>query len=152
MTARSSMTLHAGHYTLLSRVSNWNQPQFSPVTYTIEDLEGQEVATKTFTPTINIGGDIDNKFSGGRGQTFEFDILETGDYVFSIYTDAQKNADFVLGMAKLQAKSFYSTGIAQINANRPTSSYAYDLSGRRLLKDYLKPGLYIIDGRKIVVK
>lgn len=152
MTARSSMTLHAGHYTLLSRVSNWNQPQFSPVIYTIEDLEGQEVATKTFTPTINIGGDIDNKFSGGRGQTFEFDILETGDYVFSIYTDAQKNADFVLGMAKLQAKSFYSTGIAQINANRPTSSYAYDLSGRRLLKDYLKPGLYIIDGRKIVVK
>ena len=152
MTARSTMTLHAGHYSLLSRVSNWNQPQFSPVIYTIEDLKGQEVATKTFTPTVNIGGDTGNKFSGGRGQTFEFDILETGDYVFSIYTDAQKNADFVLGMAKLQAKSFYSTGIAQVYANRPTSSYAYDLSGRRLLKDYLKPGLYIVDGRKIVVK
>ena len=150
--ARSHMTLHAGHYSLKSRVCNWNQPEKTPVIYTIEDLNGQEVAAKTFTPTINIGGDTGNKFSGGRGQTFEFDIPVTGDYVFTVYTDAVKDADFVLGMATLQPKSFVTTGISQVNTDRTTSSHAYDLSGRRLSKENLKPGLYIIDGRKVMIK
>ncbi len=160
-TARSHMTLHAGQYSLKSRVCNWDQPEFTQVIYTIEDLNGQEVATKTFTPTNNIGGNASNKFSSGRGKTFDFDIPETGDYVFTIYTDAVKNADFVLGMATLQAKSFVESGINEIKTQPEDvpsgKNGCYDLSGRRISgsktsNGQLKPGLYIIDGRKIVIR
>ena len=150
-TGRSSMTLHAGHYVIKSRLCNWDQPEFTSAIYTIENLNGEEVASEVFTPTVNIGGNTANKFSNGKGQTFEFDIPETGDYVFTIYTDAVKNADFVLGMATLQAKEFYETGIKDIDRLQETKS-CYDLSGRRLSKESLKPGLYIIGGRKVMVK
>lgn len=158
-TARSSMTLHAGSYSLKSRVCNWNRPEYSPVTYTIETPDGQEVASKTFTINKNIGGNTNNTFSTGRGQTFEFDIPTTGDYVFSVYTDAEKNADFVLGMATLQAKSFVESGIQNITSDNVPSckNGCFDLSGRKieegkLSEGQLKPGLYIIDGRKIVIR
>ena len=158
-TARSHMTLHAGQYTLKSRVCNWDQPQLVPVIYTIEDLNGQVVASKTFTPAKNIGGDTGNKFSAGRGQTFDFDIPATGDYVFSIYTDAVKNADFVLGMATLQVKSFAETGIQEITSDdlHTGKNGCFDLSGRKIeegkLSDgLLKSGIYIINGRKMVVR
>jgi hypothetical protein len=150
-TGRSSMTLHAGHYVIKSRLCNWDQPEFTSAIYTIENLNGEEVASEVFTPTVNIGGNTANKFSNGKGQTFEFDIPETGDYVFTIYTDAVKNADFVLCMATLQAKEFYETGIKDIDRLQETKS-CYDLSGRRLSKESLKPGLYIIGGRKVMVK
>ena len=131
-----------------------------PVDYTIEDLNGQEMASKTFTPTVNIGGDTSNSFSGGRGQTFDFDIPETGEYVFTVYTDAVKNADFVLGMSTIQSKSFVTTGIKEINTNsekvQSKKSGCYDLSGRKVSESNttngLKPGIYIINGRKTVIR
>ena len=159
--ARSHMTLHTGHYALKSRVCNWDQPNLSPVVYTIEDLNGNEVASKTFTPAKNIGGDTANRFSAGKGQTFEFYIPETGEYVFSIYTDAERNADFVLGMATLDVKDFSETGIQELdmmnNDNMPSKEGCFDLSGRKITEGIfsngqLKPGIYIIDGRKIVIQ
>ena len=153
--ARSHMTLHSGHYTLKSRVCNWNQPEHTSVIYAIEKLDGQEVASKTFTPTVNIGGNTGNKFSGGRGQTFDFDIPETGEYVLCFYADAVANADFVLGMATLQAKSFVESGIKDVVDSQETKG-CYDLSGRKItsssFNSQLSPGLYIIDGRKVVKK
>ena len=117
------------------------------------------MASKTFTINKNIGGNTNNTFSTGRGQTFEFDIPTTGDYVFSVYTDAEKNADFVLGMATLQAKSFVESGIQNITSDNVPSckNGCFDLSGRKieegkLSEGQLKPGLYIIDGRKIVIR
>ena len=154
--ARSHMTLHSGHYTILSRVCNWDQPETTQVIYAIEDLNGQEVASQSFKAASNIGGNTANKFSGGRGQRFEFDIPQTGEYVFSVYADAVANADFVLGMATLQAKSFVETGIMEISAQSENAvkNGCYDISGRRIQEGSgtLKPGLYIIDGRKTVIR
>lgn len=157
--SRSHMTLHAGHYSLKNRLCNWNQSEPSPVTFTIETTDGQEIASKIFTNLKNIGGTTDKSFSTGRAQAFEFDILTTGDYVFSVYTDAAKNADFVLGMATLQAKSFSETGIQEIRTDNSSSrkSGCFDLSGRRIAESntsngQLKPGLYIIDGHKVVFR
>ncbi len=100
-TARSSMTLHAGHYVLRFNVYNWNQPDFSPVTVVIEDTNGQEVVSTVYTPSHNIGGKTDNKFYGERLKRFEFDIMETGDYILAFYADAERNADFVLGSVSI---------------------------------------------------
>ena len=155
MTARSHMTLHAGQYALKSRVCNWDRPEFSPVIFTIEKPNGEEVASQTFTPTVNIGGDTGNKFSNGRGQTFEFEIPETGEYVFSVYTAAEQNADFVLGMATLQVKSFSESGIKEMENESWTmdDSKVYDLQGRKVNVDInTKKGIYIVNHRKIAIK
>ena len=151
--ARSILTLHAGQYQLKSRLWNWNQPDHTSVIFTVETPDGVEVMSDTYTPTVNIGGDVNNQFSGGKGRTFSFDIAETGDYVLSFYTDAQKNADFVLGMATLDAKSFYETGIVDVKTQTPeTKGGCFDLQGRRVDSSTLKKGLYILNGKKVVMK
>ncbi len=150
---RSALTLHAGHYVIKYKVCNWNRPEFSPVTLAIENLDGQEMASQTYLPTVNIGNNTGNKFSGVQLQTFEFDIAETGDYVIVFYTDAARNADFVLGSINIQASSFVPTGINErlsSDTRRPTA--VYDLTGRKLSAEQLKRGLYIIDGRKTVIR
>ena len=151
-TARSSMTLHAGHYLLTYKLSNWNQPDFSPVTIVIEDPDGQEVASTKYTPTNNIGGNAGNAFKGISQQKFEFDITETGDYVIAFYADAAKNADFVLGTVNIQAKEFYTTGIKELPTVNSQPSTVYDLNGQRIKEGSLKPGIYIKGGRKIVIR
>ena len=155
ITARSQLTLHAGKYVLKSRLCNWDQPEFTAVVIVIEDANGQEVASETFTPTVNIGGNTANKFTNGRGQTFNFEIPETGNYVISYYTDAVAYADFVLGFSTLQAKSFDETGLQEINHITPQAikKGCFDLSGRKIEENaQLKPGLYIIEGHKVVIK
>ena len=171
--ARSSLSLYPGHYALKYKVCNWSQPQFSPVTLAIEDLNGQEVASTVYTPTVNIGGNTGNKFTGVYQQTFEFDIAEMGDYTIVFYTDAARNADFVLGQLIIQPVEFY-MGITTLQSTLTSHpSPVYDLSGRRVQNSQsgvqnrqsdgqnrqsggqnrqLKPGIYIIDGRKIVIR
>ena len=152
---RSRLTLHEGHYIIKYKLCNWNRSEFSPVTIAIEDLSGQEVVAQTYTPTVNIGGKVDNKFTGVDQETFEFDIPETGDYVIVIYADAAKNADFVLGQLNIQAKEFVVTGIRSID-NRPRTNGDgetwYDLSGRRLSDKPNQKGIYINKGNKVVIE
>ena len=161
-TGRSRVTLHAGHYAINYKVCNWNRPQFSPVTVAVETLDGVEVASQVYTPTVNIGGKVDNKFTGVAQKKFEFDIPETGDYVIVFYADAAKNADFVLGVSSIQAVTFVSVGIKDIlNEERgmwneesgKMKAGCYDLSGRKITDEsQMKPGLYIINGKKVVMK
>ncbi|MBR5061562.1 MAG: hypothetical protein IKX24_05395 [Prevotella sp.] len=155
-TARSYLTLHPGRYAIKYKVCNWNQPEFTPVTIAIEDVNGQEVASKTYTPTINIGGDTGNKFMGVTLEAFEFDIPEKGDYIVAFYTDAAKNADFVLGQLTLQVIEFGTTGIKVIDNpsnNDLQGDRCYDLSGRKVDNNAQLPkGIYIINGSKVVMK
>ncbi len=150
---RSILSLYPGHYVIKYKVCNWNQPEFTPVTVAIEDSEGLEVASETVTPTVNIGNKTGNKFTGVQQQAFEFDIAETGDYVVAFYTGGTRNADFVLGQLTIIPSSFVSTGIKEnVNVNENPKRGTFDLSGRRLSADQLKRGIYIIDGRKTVVR
>ncbi len=150
---RSILSLYPGHYVIKYKVCNWNQPEFTPVTVAIEDSEGQEVASETITPTVNIGNNTGNKFTGVQQQAFEFDIAEPGDYVVAFYTGGTRNADFVLGQLTIIPSSFVSTGIKEnVNVNENPKRGTFDLSGRRLSADQLKRGIYIIDGRKTVVR
>ena len=150
--ARSTMTLQAGRYALKYRLYNWNQPESSPVTIVIEDANGEEVASRVYTPNKNIGGNTGNAFTGARHQTFEFDIAEKGDYVIAFYADAAKNADFVLALVSIQAKEFYTTGIHEYSTISSPLPTTYDLRGRRIEDGQLKRGIYIRGGRKIVIQ
>ena len=87
-------------------------------------------------------------------QTFEFDIDETGDYIIAFYANAAKNADFVLGQAIIQAKSFNALGIKEMDSapSARKKGAIYDLRGQRVTEGQLKHGIYVIDGRKTVIK
>lgn len=147
----STLTLHAGRYSLKYKVFNWNQPEFSPVTVCIERKDGQEVASQTYTPNVNIGGNVANKFGVGTLQSFDFDIPETGDYVIAFYTDAKVNADFVLGRIVIQPNEFYTTGIESVYTDdKNTPRQIYDISGRR--HPSLHHGINIVDGKKLLIK
>ena len=160
--ARSTLTLHAGHYAIKYKVCNWDQPEFAPVILSIQDGKGQEVAAETFTPTVNIGGDVAGKFARFNQQVFEFDITETGEYVIVFYADATKNADFVLGQVTIQAMEFTETGVREISLQPETdkaqrSNGIFDLNGRRIADSPaagapLKHGVYLIGGRKVVIR
>ena len=157
-TGRSHMTLHQGQYVLRYKICNWNKSNFSPVTIAIETPSGEEIASQVYTPTVNIGGKVDNKFTGVTLESFQFDIPETGDYVLVFYADAAKNSDFVLGLATIQAVAFGPTAIRETTTHSTQpNDIVYDLNGRKVsnLKSQdlnLKPGLYIINGRKVVLK
>jgi hypothetical protein len=73
--------------------------------------------------------------------------------VLAIYANSTKNADFVLGQAYIQGKTFLPTSITNVSKdNKKKASGAYDLSGRRVNEEQLKSGLYIINGRKTLVR
>ena len=152
-TARSTMTLKAGSYTLSYRIYNWNQPEFTPVTIAIEDTNGQEVASTEYMPTKNIGGDTGNKFIGVRQQKIDFEITKDGEYVFAFYADAVKNADFVLGIVYLKAKEYFTTGIKEVSSSASSIQLpTFDLNGRRINDGQMKRGIYIKNGRKVVIQ
>ncbi len=159
---RSTMLLHAGSYVLGYRIYNWNQSEPTPVTIAIERPDGQEMASKVYTPTKNIGGNTGNAFSSIKIQKFEFDIKQTGYYVLVFYTDATKNADFVAGKLTLKLKESRESDATHLNDNvkmindkeETTNDGVYDLQGRRITNDHqLKAkGIYIRNGRKVVLK
>lgn len=150
---RSIMMLSAGRYTVRYRLYNWNRPDFSPITVVIEDANGQEVASKVCTPTKNIGGKTSNAFPGVRQPTFEFNITQPGYYVIAFYADAEKNADFVLGVPMITVKEYGEAGIENIvNSEELRDKSYYDLNGRRLSAQPSRPGIYVTGGKTVVVK
>ena len=151
---RSTMLLHAGSYTLSHRIYNWNNAEFKPVTIAIERPDGETVASTVYTPTRNIGGNVANAFGGIRTQKFTFDINETGYYVLVFYTDAARNADFVAGKLSLKMTESHETGIETIRQldNLQFDNVVYDLQGRRVKREEMKRGIYIVNGRKILFK
>ena len=127
---------------------NWNKPDFSPVTIALETLDGQEVASHTFTPTANVGNDASKSFTGSTTlSNFSFDVTERGQYVITFYTDDAAWADLVVGQASIIRKGNLS-GISSVSASAAHPSPVYDLQGRRVNNP--QHGLYIQDGKKVM--
>ena len=147
----TSLTLYPGNYRLMCRVSNWNQASFSPVTFAVETMSGQQVWTKTFTPTSNVGNAASNDFSGTTLETFYFDVTEKGRYALTFYTADAPWADLVVGQAAIYRVGNV-TGISQVTADTKGTAVYYNLNGQRLQQAQpSRKGLYIHQGRKVVV-
>lgn len=137
----SSLTLYPGRYQLYYRVANWNCENFSPVTIALEDLNGQQKCTHTFTPSSNIGNSASNSFSGTKLENFIFDIHEKGRYVITFYTAEAPWADLVVGQVALMRKGEPS-GISEVEDNNPIVRVEYyNMAG--LCVEPTTPGMYI---------
>ena len=126
---------------------------FGQVEVAVERRTGNTtIASQTYMPDINIGNVASNNFKAPAQQTFEFDIAEQGDYVVAVYSAASEWSDCIVGQLSLTASSYLATGIsAPQYTPEDTPSTVYDLQGRRVDSPH-KAGVYIKDGKKVLVK
>ena len=149
----TTLSLAPGHYTLKYKICNWNMPEFGAVELSIEKRTGNtSIASQTYTPSINIGNVASNNFASPAQQTFEFDVTEQGDYVIAVYSAASGWSDCIIGQLILVADSYSATGINAIDNFRYEADVVYDLQGRKLSVTPLKSGLYIKNGKKMLIK
>ena len=148
----TSLTLHAGNYQMLHRLANWNIDTFSPVRIAIEKTDGTPVYEEIFTPTVNVGNDPSNAFSGATLVRFNFDIYETDRYQISFYTADTPWADLVVGQAAIGYKGIV-VGIDETRTDtslcgKDADNNCYDLQGRRINPGAASSkGLYIKGGK-----
>lgn len=149
----TTLSLAPGHYTLKYKICNWNMPEFGAVELSIEKRTGNtSIASHTYTPSINIGNVASNNFASPTQQTFEFDVTEQGDYVIAAYSAASGWSDCIIGQLILVADSYSATGINAIDNFRYETDVVYDLQGRKLSVTPQKSGLYIKNGKKMLIK
>lgn len=97
----ASLTLSPGIYELRSLVANWNRPEKCDVTVAIETVDGQQLASYTFTPTSNVGNAATNSFSGTTWHTFFFRVDSQQRYVVAYYAKDEAWSDLLLGGATI---------------------------------------------------
>ena len=150
----TTLSLAPGHYTLKYKICNWNKPEFTPIELSIEKRAGSvSVASQTYTPTINIGNVASNSFGTIQQQTFEFDIVEQGNYVIALYAADVEWSDCILGQLVLAANSYVATNIeapiSTLNSQLSTGKY-YTLQGQEVANP--THGIYIYNGRKVFIQ
>ena len=148
----TTLHLHPGHYTLKYKVCNWNMSDYGAVDICIEQRSGTSIASQTYTPDVNIGNVASNSFGNLVQQTFEFDVTEPSNYVIAIYSAPASWSDCIVGQLILSVNS-YATAIATPSVDRrlSSSSIVCDLQGRQVSYPS-QPGIYIVNGKKMVVK
>ena len=149
----TTLSLAPGHYTLKYKICNWNMSNFGAVELNIEKREDNtSIASQTYTPNINIGNVASNSFSSIDQQTFEFDVTEQGNYVIAVYSAASEWSDCIIGQLILSSDKNASTGINEVNSTNDNlqSDAVYDLQGRMVSAS--SKGLYIKNGKKMLIK
>ena len=145
----ATLSLAPGHYVLKFKACNWNMSSFGELEFAVEKAAGgQAVASTTYKPTVNIGNNAGNGFSGVTQQTFEFDVTEQGNYVLAVYSAASGWSDGMVGELILTANGYETTGV-KTTSRAETPTALYDLQGHRLAQAPRK-GIYIQNGKKIV--
>ena len=145
----ATLSLAPGHYVLKFKACNWNMASFGELEFAVEKAAGgQAVASTIYKPTVNIGNNAGNGFSGVTQQTFEFDVTEQGNYVLAVYSAASGWSDGMVGELILTANGYETTGI-KTTSRAETPTAIFDLQGHRLAQAPRK-GIYIQNGQKIV--
>lgn len=159
--ANSSLTLSPGHYTLSYRICNWNCENFAEVELSVEKAaNAQAVASTKFMPTVNVGNNAENSFSGTKIEKFEFDITETDNYALAVYSAARGWSDALIGYFSLEYTSQTPTAIKGVSEAQPAAATLYNLAGQTVSPAYRgtqerslpAKGIYILNGKKLVVK
>jgi len=92
------LSLGEGTYELNGLFANWNNPSFSSITMQIVHADNDSVlATRTFTPGVNIGNVASNSFSGSTRSSLWFTIPAKTNCIIrfiaadGVYTDGVIN-------------------------------------------------------------
>ena len=98
----TDMQLTPGRYELRYKICSWNRGDFPPVSICVEKADnGSVVSSQKCKPTVNIGNDASNSFSGVQEEALSFDISTADNYVLAFYTQDSGWADAIIGSLTL---------------------------------------------------
>ena len=145
------LTLSPGKYTLSFSIVGWKA---SPaITAIVQNTKGI-IQQESFVPTTTMSSyGSSARITETKDCKISFEITEQTNYIlkWQIAKSSGGLNEALLGNIKL-VKHDEETGIeTPINLTTPSDAAIYDLSGRRV-KSTSAPGLYIRDGKKIVIK
>jgi hypothetical protein len=84
------------------------------------------------------------------GKGFSIKNVGTGKYLKDPNSPAKYDEPTYFTLCTLKEKT---TGIVDVRSKKEEGrSGAYDLNGRKVNADNLRPGLYIVNGKKVVIK
>ena len=143
-----SMKYYSGKFTLYV-----NEGVATPIKYTITVPEGYsltEMKLKNSTKSHNAWIDYDwsshSLYNTTAEQTIEF---VKGVNEFYLY--GQVGRTIYLTSLTITKTDGEETGISEIKNSYAKAGSIYDLCGRRI-NDITKPGIYIVDGKKVLIK
>ena len=98
--------------------------------------------------TVDMQADEVMKIDASKVQQMTF----SGDEVTVKYNDGTADATMDMGTVVIDFSN--TTGIAENEEmrNEGNEKAVYDLQGRKLVQGALRKGIYIIDGKKVVIK
>ncbi len=145
------LTLSPGKYTLSFSIVGWKA---SPaITAIVQNTKGI-IQQESFVPTTTMSSyGSSARITETKDCKISFEITEQTNYIlkWQIAKSSGGLNEALLGNIKL-VKHDEETGIeTPINLTTPSDAAIYDLSGRRV-KSTSAPGVYIRDGKKIVIK
>jgi len=114
------------------------------VQFTLFNADGTQIFDKTVD--INNGG-----WSDYQDYSFEVDQFAAGDYILVLTFHAQEGS-FSANVKNLKFTSKSSTGIESVETGSIMNGAAYSLDGVKLDISKAQKGVYILNGKKIVIR
>ena len=143
-----SMKYYSGKFTLYV-----NEGVATPIKYTITVPEGYsltEMKLKNSTKSHNAWIDYDWSCHSLYNTTAE-QTIEFVEGVNEFYLYGQVGRTIYLTSLTITKTDGEETGISEIKNSYAKAGSIYDLCGRRI-NDITKPGIYIVDGKKVLIK
>ena len=143
-----SMKYYSGKFTLYV-----NEGVATPIKYTITVPEGYsltEMKLKNSTKSHNAWIDYDWSSHSLYNTTAE-QTIEFVEGVNEFYLYGQVGRTIYLTSLTITKTDGEETGISEIKNIYAKAGSIYDLCGRRI-NDITKPGIYIVDGKKVLIK
>ena len=143
-----SMKYYSGKFTLYV-----NEGVATPIKYTITVPEGYsltEMKLKNSTKSHNAWIDYDWSSHSLYNTTAE-QTIEFVEGVNEFYLYGQVGRTIYLTSLTITKTDGEETGISEIKNSYAKAGSIYDLCGRRI-NDITKPGIYIVDGKKVLIK
>lgn len=142
------LTLAPGQYTMKYSVVGWKANP--TVTAAVRTTSGTQIVSKNTIPKSNVSA-TGVRITSSTDDELDFTLTATTNCVlkFSLPQSSDGFKEILIGNIALLKHE--ATGIVNINADERHSEVMYDLSGRKV-NGAAHHGVYIMNGRKVVVK
>ncbi len=148
--SNNRLTLEPGEYTLRFSTVGWKAKP--SITASVQKVGGKALNTVSATPQTSVSNNGSaSRITQTTDKEINFEIEETGNYILK-WQIAQASSglnEALLG--NIQLIRHDATSMETIIANPKGNDVIYDLSGHKL-KTVSKPGIYIKNGHKIIIK
>ncbi|MBO7069481.1 MAG: thioredoxin family protein [Bacteroidaceae bacterium] len=117
------------------------------------------VAVAAWDAMYGVSGSVSTPIKAGVSQTYSFTADISGNQIIQDKSKLKmitlllnaETGEYING-AQTTIDAYNPTGIRSIDNGKLKMDNCYDLSGRRIGNGQLKPGIYIVNGKKVAIK